>query len=222
MTGKEICKRAKTLKDYKYWYGGKGEIATVDLANRLRRQNPHNWTDSYYKKALKDIDGRTRVGDCSFLVCYAYKVGMIGSYQIVERYKEWKGKPKNGMILWRPGHVAIYCDGKAVQLRGIDYDYVERSLDVDKYKKVLYDINVSYDSNEQVQDINVGWYEDEKGWWYRHTEGTGKDTYCHDGIFLLNTSRGKMFFAFDSDGYMVTDINKLYITGFGNIEYKKE
>lgn len=211
MTGNEICRRARELKNFKYWYGGKGEIATKTLANRLRKKNPGVWNSVYYNKALKDINGKTRVGDCSFLVCHAYNINNIGSYQIKDKYKIWKGQAKNGMIAWRKGHVGIYCDGKILQLKGIDYDYQELDADKDTYAAFLYDESIDYDSkNEQI-----GWHLDKNGWWYRFKEGTGHGTYYENTIEKIN---GK-FYAFDSAGYMIDDITKMKINKNGNIEF---
>lgn len=199
-----------TFKNHKYWYGGKGQIATKTLADALQKQNPTVWTKSYYNKAIKDIDGKTRVSDCSHLVCYTYGISDIGSYQIKEKYKEWNGKPKNGMILWRKGHVAIYWNGKAVQMKGIDYDYQEIEISKDKYTKVLYDPNINYDGD-------LGWNKDSNGWWYRYKEGKGKETYYNSGIYIID---GK-YYAFDSNGYMIETIEKIEITKDGNLEVKK-
>lgn len=221
MTGKEIVKRARDLSAYKYWYGGKGETATVSLADRLKRENPGVWTDLYYSRAMQDI-GR-KVGDCSFLVCYAYNRNMISSYSIAEKYKEWKSQPKNGMILWRPGHVAIYGDGKCIQLKSQAYDYVETNYKDDSFSKVLYDPNVDYDYIDVPQanaDAAIGWHYDGKGWYYRYKTGTGKGTYYAQGVFLCNTKQGAQYYAFDKNGYMIRDINKLYITDYGNLEVK--
>lgn len=148
MTGKDIVARAEQLKDYKYWYGGKRELATVPLADRLRKENPKVWTDAYYYKAMQDVIAGKRVCDCSGLVCYAYNIKDIGSYQIREKYKVWNGKPKAGMIAWKSGHVGIIKDsqGHMIEMRGIDYDYMDT-----RYRKeagcmtLLYDPNVNYD-----------------------------------------------------------------------------
>lgn len=204
MTGKEIVERARSLKRFKYWYGGKRELASVRLAYRLKRENPSVWTDTYYKEALKDVDGKTRVCDCSGLVCYAYGISDIGSYQLKEKYKVWNGKPLPGMIAWKPGHVGIILDtdGHVIEMRSQKYDYMET-----RYRKeaglltLLYDPNVNYDVSRETSDI--GWNKDDAGWWYRHTNGTGPDTYYHDGAAIVN---GKVF-IFDSSGYIVGDEN---------------
>lgn len=147
MKGIDIVNRARSLNDCRYWYGAKRQIATKALADALKKQNPGTWTASYYKKALEDIDGKTRVCDCSGLVCYAYNIPDIGSSQIRNRFKVWKGTPRPGMIAWKSGHVGIIvtCSGKVAEMRGIDYDYQEN-----RYRKtaglttLLYDPAVEY------------------------------------------------------------------------------
>lgn len=141
-----IVTRAMSLSNYKYWYGGKGQIANLELANSLRNglYTRKVWTQAYYNEAILDIDGTTRVGDCSFLVCYAYDVRMIGSTQIVQQYRVWNGVPQDGMILWRPGHVAIYGSGNAIQLKGLRYDFQVIPIENDRYQRVLYDPTLSY------------------------------------------------------------------------------
>lgn len=143
----EIVNRARSLSNYKYWYGGAGQIATEALARSLRASYPGVWTDSYFAKALNDIG--QRVGDCSYLVNYAYGIAFpgnhgIGTSQYLSKYSRWDGSPLNGMILWRSGHTGIYADGKSIELVGIDYDYVEKPYEPGKWTAVLYDPNRSY------------------------------------------------------------------------------
>lgn len=204
MTGKEIVEKALSFKNCKYWYGGKGEVATKALADRLKKENPSVWTERYYQTALKDVDGRTRVCDCSGLVCAAYGIPMIGSYQLKQKYQVWTGKPKPGMIAWKSGHVGIVKDedGHVIEMRSQYYDYMDT-----RYRKeaglltLLYDPNVNYDVSCETSDI--GWYKNPTGWWYRHTCGTGPDTYYHDGAAKI----GNKVFIFDSNGYIVGDEN---------------
>lgn len=143
----EIVNRARSLSGYKYWYGGAGQIATEALARSLRASYPGIWTESYFNKALKDIG--QRVGDCSYLVNYAYGIASpgnhgIGTSQYLAKYSRWNGAPLNGMILWRSGHTGIYTNGKSIELVGIDYDYMERDYVANKWSAVLYDPNRSY------------------------------------------------------------------------------
>lgn len=143
----EIVARAKSLAGYKYWFGGAGQVATKELADSLRNSYPSIWTDSYYKTALNDIG--QRVGDCSYLVNYAYGIASpgnhgIGTSQYLAKYSRWSGVPKNGMIVWRNGHTGIYASGKTIELVGIAYDYQERDYDSSKWAAILYDPNRNY------------------------------------------------------------------------------
>lgn len=194
MTGKDICKRASEWSSYKYWYGGKGEIASVSLADRLRRENPSVWTSSYYNKALKDIDGKTRVGDCSGLVCHAYGIGDISSYGIKDKYTAWSGNPMDGMILWRKGHVGIYEHGKVHELKGIDYDYKFNAYNASEWLSTLYDKNVTYTEH----GYDIGWHRsaDTGKWWYQYS--TDDDGYYKNRVVRINGQ----YYAFDKDGWM--------------------
>lgn len=143
----EIVARARSLSNYKYWYGGAGQIATKELADALKAKYPSVWTESYYSTALADIG--QRVGDCSYLVNYAYGIASpgnhgIGTSQYLAKYSRWNGTPKNGMIAWRNGHTGIYADGKTLELVGIAYDYQEREYISSKWAAILYDPNRSY------------------------------------------------------------------------------
>lgn len=201
MTGAEIVKKAQGFKHYKYWYGGKGEIATKALADRLRKENPGVWTENYYNTALKDIDGKTRVCDCSGLVCASYGIGTLGSWAIREKYKVWNGKPVPGLIAWKPGHVAIVKDrnGHVIEMRSQSYDYQDT-----RYRKeaglttLLYDPNVDYTVQEVPEHKKKGWHTDAIGKWYRWREGVGPDTYYHDCIKVIN---GHAYY-FDDEGYI--------------------
>lgn len=143
----DIVARARSLSNYKYWYGGAGQVATRALADKLREQYGSIWTKTYYEKALRDIG--QRVGDCSYLVNYAYGAASPGNHGIgtsgyLTKYSRWSGAPKNGMIAWRNGHTGIYADGKTIELVGIDYDYQEKNYDPAKWSAILYDRNRTY------------------------------------------------------------------------------
>lgn len=204
MKGYEIVNRAKEFKNYKYWYGGKREIATVALAKELKAANPSVWTDAYYQTALKDINGSTRVCDCSGLVCYCYGIGDINSTAIKNKYRVWTGKPKPGMIGWKSGHVAIISDtdGHIIEMRSQAYDYQDTRYRLEAgLNTLLYDPNIDYDAVETDGDNtgeSVGWHSDNAGWWYRHTKGIGEDTYYHDCYANIN-GHG---YLFDSEGYI--------------------
>lgn len=204
MTGKEIVARAKSLSGYKYWYGGKRELASKSLANRLRQESPNVWTESYYQTALKDVDGKNHVCDCSGLVCYAYGIGDISSSGIANKYTQWNGTPKAGMIGWKNGHVGIFSgDGwnaHIIEMRAQAYDYMCcRTYKECGFTKVFYDKKVNYTNTTQTSTQTAkGWYSDSNGWWYRHAEGTGANTYYHDTMQYINGH----WYYFGSDGYI--------------------
>lgn len=199
MTGKEIVERARSLSDMVYWYGGKRQKCTTVLASSLMKQNPGVWTDSYYKKAVRDIHNKKSCCDCSGLVSYAYGIPDIGSYQMKQRYHEYFWTPRAGMIAWKNGHVGIFSrdgwDAPVIEMRGIDYDYQEkRTFRECGFTHVLYDPEIDYSDPDKL----VGWHSDSSGWWYRHTCGTGPTTYYHDCVKIINGHA----YIFDSDGYI--------------------
>lgn len=146
----DIVSRARELSSYKYWYGGAGQVATAALAQSLYNSYKNNpWTKTYYDTALKDVDGTTRVADCSYLVNYAYGKASPGNHggnttNIVNTYAKWSGTPKDGMILWRSGHCGIYAEGKAIQMKSQAYDYIEETYNSSKWTYTLYDKNRTY------------------------------------------------------------------------------
>lgn len=183
------------IQEMKYWYGGKGEVATKILANNLRVQNPSVWTDAYYEDAICDINGKTMVCDCSGYVCIVYEIPQIGSYAIRDKFKVWDGKPKRGMIAWRPGHVGIIIDdnGTMAEMRSLKYDYKEnRTYKEASMQKILYSEDIDYDS---VQ--SVGWHKGDEGWWYAY--GNKQGEYLSDTLEDI----GGRKFVFDKNGYLV-------------------
>lgn len=204
LTAIEIINRALSFEGVAYWYGGKREIASLDLANRLKRENPKVWTDSYYRKAIKDIDGKKSVCDCSGMVCYCYGIPDIGSYQIRDKYKEWTGKAKPGMIAWRPGHVAIVIDkvGHIAEMKSREDDFKRsRTVKSAGMEKILYDENVDYDA---VQ--TVGWhFEGADLWWYAYGKKEGE--YYKDSWADIDGKR----YHFNELGY--SDIGLTQIDG---------
>lgn len=200
MTGKEVVRRARELHGFAYWYGGKGQLATSALAEQLRKDNPGVWTDSYFNTALKDVAAKRRVGDCSYLVCYAYNRSQIGSWAISEEYKIWgdQQNPKDGMILWRPGHVAIYDDGMVLELANQSVDFRIKEYVSLEWSKVLYSSKVDYDF-----EYEVGWHRDINGWWYAY--GNRKGEYYKDSVRGLPDPFGLGYwgnYEFDGAGYL--------------------
>lgn len=149
----EIVKRAQSLSHLKYWYGGAGQKATQSLLNSLAASYPSIYTTSYKTKCRTDITNGESVGDCSYLVNYAYGTASIGNHgsgssEIANKYSLYgtpgSVTPKDGMILWRSGHVGIYYNGTVIELKGIDYDYRTAAYKAGEWKKILYDKNRSY------------------------------------------------------------------------------
>lgn len=184
----------------KYWYGGKGEVASKGLANRLKEENPSVWTETYYKTALKDIDGRTKVFDCSGMVCNVYGIKQIGSYQIRDRFEKWSHDPIPGMIAWRAGHVGIIVDsnGRMAEMRSQVYDFKEnRTWKSAAMAEILYSPEIDY-LNVQT----MGWHNDENGYWFAYGNKRGeyyKNCFKHiDGVI----------YAFDEVGYVINGFVK--------------
>lgn len=146
-TANEIVQRARSLSSYKYWYGGAGQVASKAIADSLKASYPSIWTSGYYNEALNDIG--QRIGDCSYLVNYAYGIASPGNHgpgtsQYLSRWSKWIGTPKNGMIVWRNGHTGIYTDGKTLEMKGIKLDYKESEYSAKDWTAILYDPNRQY------------------------------------------------------------------------------
>ena len=141
----DICTRMETFKgDWVYWYGGSGEVASEEVLARLSRSYGSRYNDAYIAKARKDINGHTRIADCSYAVSYAYNVSRTNSEWFLHNFATWTGTPKNGMFLVRSGHVAIYRDGHTMEMSGIDEDYQEKPYVASKWARVGYDPNRQY------------------------------------------------------------------------------
>ena len=188
----EILNNIKTFENVKYWYGAKGELASIELAKRLKAENPKVWTNTYYSRALQDIDGKTRVCDCSGMVCACYDISNIGSYVINETFSKTK-KIKNGMILWRKGHVGIYANGKVYQMKSQAKDFFIENYNAKEWSNILYSEKIDYD-----YAYDKGWHLDKKGYWYAY--GNHQGEFHKDTIQSINNH----YFYFDKDGYIKT------------------
>ena len=195
-TGLEIVEIAKSFRTYKYWYGGKRQIASKGLADSLRAIYPDHWTKSYYETALKDVDGKTRVCDCSGLVCKAYGISDIGSSQMKGRFKEYKGgNYVPGMIAWKNGHVAVIIDeqGHVAEMASQASDYLEhRTFKEAGFTAILYSDEVDY-----FYAYDKGWHQDDHGWWF--ATGTHKGEYIRNDWLLRNHH----WYYFGDDGYQM-------------------
>lgn len=155
-TGLGIARAAYDYKDYAYWYGAKGEEATLHLLNLLAKQNPGVYSQRYIETCKNDIG--KRVCDCSGLVCHALNIANIGSYQIKEKFREWAGEPKEGMIAWRPGHVAIFRkNGYLIEMQCQENDFRDdRHYKEADIHKILYSPEINYDCEELY--VTKGWH----------------------------------------------------------------
>ena len=99
---------------YKYLYGGKGQDYTSALVEKLAKQYPGTFTASLKKEALKDADKGYKAIDCSGFICKCLGLADIGSAQMkstaVQLLKVTKANAKEGMVLWKSGHVALVGD----------------------------------------------------------------------------------------------------------------
>lgn len=97
--------------------------------------------------------------DCSYFVNYCYGVtgGAYGahgssSYDIVRIYSLWGNvgeiQPKDGMILWRRGHVALYKGGYVYEMANSDKDFQKRPYSTrgKDFTYILYSEKINYDA----------------------------------------------------------------------------
>lgn len=141
----DICERMSIFKgDWVYWYGGSGQIANESLLASLAKSYPNVYTASYIQACKADINGHTRVADCSYAVSYAYNIGRTNSTWFLNNYATWTGEPKNGMFLARNGHVGIYQDGHTMEMANQKDDYKERQYVPAQWTRVGYDPNREY------------------------------------------------------------------------------
>lgn len=94
--------------------------------------------------------------DCSFFVNYCYGTTEIGSHGIDSRgilktYTTYATvasgtMPKNGMILWKTGHVALYKDGYVYEMASTASDFQKRSWESQKHRftYILYSTKINY------------------------------------------------------------------------------
>lgn len=165
MTGNDIIKNALRYKNYVYWYGAKGEECTYKLLNTLSALYPGIYTTTYKQKCMIDIRNGKHAIDCSGLVCRAYGISNISTYEMPKHFTEYTGPIKNGMIVWRYNHVGLYYNGVVIEARGIDYDVTANRI----YKKsdweriyispaINYDVHTPIDYLNAAKDVLLGLY----------------------------------------------------------------
>lgn len=155
-TGKEAVEKALTYKSFAYWYGGKGQKCTDALLAGLSKSYSSIYTSTYRKKCREDIKKGKSCIDCSGLVCKAYGIADIGTYQIASdsRFLTWDGTPKEGMILWKWTHCGIYHDGYVIEARGKDYGVTAtRKYKSADWMRVYYMKGVSYKTDKTPTEI---------------------------------------------------------------------
>ncbi len=110
----ESNQRAKDMcaNGYRYLYGGKGQDYTTGLVNSLHSMYPSHVP---LEEALKDADKGYKAIDCSGFLCDVLGIGNMGSAQIrstaVKRLSVSKANAREGMAIWKSGHVAYVGEG---------------------------------------------------------------------------------------------------------------
>lgn len=155
-TGKKVVENALKYKSYAYWYGGKGQKCTEKLLYEMASLYPSIYTTAYKEKCQEDIKAGKKCIDCSGLVCKAYEIDDIGTYQMVTdaRLTIWDGAPKNGMIVWRWTHCGIYTDGYVIEARGKSYGVTTtRKYKSSDWQRIYYMSAVNYDTEKTPTQI---------------------------------------------------------------------
>lgn len=111
----------------KYLYGGNGQKYTTALVNKLAKQYPGMYTAALKKEALKDANKGYIAADCSYLVSAALGIARTNSSQIrskaIKALPIIKAEAREGMALWRDGHVAYIGDDlKVYEMRSTKAD----------------------------------------------------------------------------------------------------
>ncbi len=127
---KDLCKDSVC----RYVYGAKYQKHTTSLVNKLAKQYPGVYTDAYIKKTLSDADKGYMGIDCSGLTCKILGIAQQGSSQLkssaVKLLKVTKANAKEGMAIWKQGHVAYVGEGlKIYEANGVDKDMEVSSWD---------------------------------------------------------------------------------------------
>lgn len=155
MTGNDIIKNALLYKNCVYWYGAKGEQCTYKLLNILSALYPGIYTTTYKQKCMIDIRNGEHAIDCSGLVCRAYGISNMSTYEMPKHFTEYTGPVKNGMIVWKHEHVGLYYNGMVLEARGIDYDVTDtRTYKKSDWERVYISPYVNYDSDMEHTPID--------------------------------------------------------------------
>lgn len=135
ITVKECTGLAQSvINKYKYLYGAKGQPYTKELVKRLAKAYPGTYSTALKAEAMKEANKGYMAGDCSWFICYIMQLSMMGSAQIKEnalmKLKPQKSLAKEGMCLWKEGHVAYVGDDlKIYEMRSTAKDGTVSSWD---------------------------------------------------------------------------------------------
>lgn len=155
MTGNDIIKNALLYKNCVYWYGAKGEQCTYKLLNTLSALYPGIYTTTYKQKCMADIRNGEHAIDCSGLVCRAYGISNMSTYDMPKYFTEYTGPVKNGMIVWKQEHVGLYYNGMVLEARGIDYDVTDtRTYKKLDWERIYINPDVNYDADMEHTPID--------------------------------------------------------------------
>lgn len=220
MKSHEVIERAEDMikAGYVYVYGYKGAKVTRDAVNLLAKQYPSVYTSSIKSMALKKI-GKMGI-DCSGFVCKAAGISHIGSTQIKSSASKLypvsdKSHVKNGMFIWRQGHVGlIKVDSKGnkyiLEAKGTAYDltkskWSDRASHFTYYGEIK---GVDYSSNKESKPKKDEPKKNKPSKKY-YPKYTGKSTSIANaldsmGIDGSKTHRKKIATANDIKGYIGT------------------
>ena len=175
----ECNNKAKALcaGGYRYLYGAKGQLYTKQLVESLAKQYKSKYTAAIKKEALKDADKGYRAGDCSYFVCTVLGLSMINSLAIkqkaVELLKPDKKNAKEGMALWKSGHIAYIGEGLKIyefkstaadacvstfesRAKDFTYMFVVKGTALDQVQNLLFDSIADTHRGEQNIDVFIG------------------------------------------------------------------
>lgn len=139
MRVEEGTKIAKSMMTgFRYLYGGNGQSYTKALVNQLAKQYPSKFSKSLIAEAMKDADKGFKAADCSYFVCKAIGIARTDSANLKRKALNAlpvnKAAAKEGMILWKSGHVAYIGDGlKVYEFRNTKADATVSSFDARAY-----------------------------------------------------------------------------------------
>ncbi len=158
LTGKGLADHCESKLGTPYVYGAKGADGplTQSRLNSLAIAYSDMFSNLYITKARRFV-GRVCT-DCSGLISW-YTGKNMGSYQMyASAYTRLPIKEIDkfapGVVLWRPGHVAVYLgDGKytEIEAKGIDYGTVRDDARKRGFQYGLTFKEIDYTYDERVQ-----------------------------------------------------------------------